>query len=105
MKRRIPVLAGAGSNSAEETIELDRHAEQAGADAQVVVTPYYSKPTQERLYRHFKNVHDSCGLPIAIYNILSRSVIDMTIETMTELAKLPRIVGVKDATGDLAVSL
>src|ERR1035441_1559596 len=102
VKRRIPVLAGTGSNSTEETIELARHAEQAGADAQVIVTPYYNKPTQEGLYRHFKTVHDSCGLPIVIYNIPSRSVIDMTIETMTDLAKLPRIIGVKDATGDLA---
>ena len=99
--RRVPVLAGTGSNSTEETIEFARHAERAGADAQLVVIPYYNKPTQEGLYLHFKAVHDSCGLPIVIYNIPSRSVIDMTIETMTELAKLPRVIGVKDATGDL----
>jgi 4-hydroxy-tetrahydrodipicolinate synthase len=100
-QRRVPVLAGTGSNSTEETIEFARHAERAGADAQLVVTPYYNKPTQEGLYLHFKVVHDSCGLPIVIYNIPSRSVVDMTVETMTELAKLPRIIGVKDATGDL----
>ena len=99
--RRVPVLAGTGSNSTEETIEFAKHAERAGADAQLVVIPYYNKPTQEGLYLHFKAVHDSCGLPIVIYNIPSRSVVDMTVETMTELAKLPRIIGVKDATGDL----
>jgi len=101
VNRRVPVLAGTGSNSTEETIEFALHAESAGADAQLVVTPYYNKPTQEGLYLHFKAVHDSCGLPIVIYNIPSRSVVDMTIETMTELAKLPRILGVKDATADL----
>jgi 4-hydroxy-tetrahydrodipicolinate synthase len=100
-KRRIPVLAGTGSNSTQETIEFARNAERAGADAQLVVTPYYNKPTQEGLYLHFKAVHDSCGLPIVIYNIPSRSVVDMTVETMAQLAKLPRIIGVKDATGDL----
>ena len=100
-RHRVPVLAGTGSNSTDETIEFARHAERAGADAQLVVIPYYNKPTQEGLYLHFKAVHDSCGLPIVIYNIPSRSVVDMTIETLTELAKLPRIIGVKDATGDL----
>jgi len=101
VRRRVPVLAGTGSNSTEETIEFAKHAERAGADAQLVVTPYYNKPTQEGLYLHFKAVHDSCGLPIIIYNIPSRSAVDMTIETMTELARLPRIIGVKDATSDL----
>jgi len=99
---RVPVIAGTGSNSTEETIQFARHAERAGADAQLVVTPYYNKPTQEGLYQHFKAVHDHTGLPIIIYNIPSRSVIDMSIETMRELARLPRIVGVKDATGDLS---
>lgn len=101
VRRRVPVVAGTGSNSTQETIEFARHAERAGADAQLVVTPYYNKPTQEGLYLHFKAIHDSCGLPIIIYNIPSRSVVDMTIETMAELARLPRIIGVKDATGDL----
>jgi 4-hydroxy-tetrahydrodipicolinate synthase len=100
-KRRVPVVAGTGSNSTQETIEFARHAERAGAAAQLVVTPYYNKPTQEGLYLHFKAVHDSCGLPIIIYNIPSRSVVDMAIETMAEVARLPRIIGVKDATSDL----
>ncbi|HXQ65359.1 MAG TPA: 4-hydroxy-tetrahydrodipicolinate synthase [Alphaproteobacteria bacterium] len=100
-KGRVPVIAGTGSNSTEEAIGFARHAEKAGADAQLVVTPYYNKPTQEGLYRHFKAIHDSCALPIVIYNIPPRSVVDMTVETMARLAKLPRIVGVKDATNDL----
>jgi 4-hydroxy-tetrahydrodipicolinate synthase len=100
--RRVPVIAGTGSNSTQETIDFARHAEKAGADAQLVVTPYYNKPTQEGLYQHFKAVHDQSGLPIIIYNIPGRSVVDMSVETMVRLAKLPRIVGVKDATGDLS---
>ena len=99
---RIPVIAGAGSNNTIESIRLAQHAEKVGADAVLVVTPYYNKPTQRGLIAHFTAIHDACGLPIVIYNIPPRSVIDMTPETMGELAKLPRIVGVKDATGDLA---
>ena len=98
---RVPVIAGAGSNNTAEGIALIQHAERAGADAALVVTPYYNKPTQRGLYAHFKAVHDACNLPIIIYNIPPRSVIDMTPETMGELAKLPRIVGVKDATGKI----
>lgn len=99
---RIPVIAGAGSNSTEEAILLTRHAQDAGADAVLVVTPYYNKPTQEGLYRHFKALHDCAEIPILIYNIPSRSVVDMSVETMARLAELPRIVGVKDATGNIA---
>lgn len=95
------MIVGTGSNSTAEAIALARHAERVGANAQVVVTPYYNKPTQEGLYRHFKAIHDACGLPIIIYNIPSRCMIDMTVETMARLAKLPRIIGVKDATNDL----
>jgi len=98
---RIPVIAGAGSNSTAEGIELIRHAEAVGADAALVVTPYYNKPTQRGLIAHFTAMHDACGLPIIIYNIPGRSVVDMLPETMAELAKLPRIVGVKDATGKI----
>ena len=94
---RIPVIAGAGSNNTTEGIDLIRHAERAGADAALVVTPYYNKPTQRGLIAHYTALHDCCTLPIVIYNIPGRSVVDMTPETMGELAKLPRIVGVKDA--------
>ncbi|MCR9114139.1 MAG: 4-hydroxy-tetrahydrodipicolinate synthase [Rhodobacteraceae bacterium] len=99
---RIPVIAGAGSNNTLESIRFMQHAEKVGADAALVVTPYYNKPTQRGLIAHFTALHDCCELPIIIYNIPGRSVVDMTPETMGELAKLPRIVGVKDATGDLA---
>ena len=99
---RVPVIAGTGSNSTEEAIELTRHAKQAGADAALIVTPYYNKPTQEGLYQHYKAIHDACDLPILIYNIPSRSVVDMGIETMSRLSELPNIVGVKDATADIA---
>ena len=99
---RIPVIAGAGSNATAEGIWLIRHAQAAGADAALVVTPYYNKPTQAGLIAHFTAMHDASDLPIIIYNIPGRSVVDMTPETMGELAKLPRIVGVKDATGDLS---
>ncbi|MDC0215718.1 4-hydroxy-tetrahydrodipicolinate synthase [Candidatus Pelagibacter sp.] len=98
---KIPIIAGTGSNSTTEAISLTTHAEKAGADAALVVTPYYNKPTQEGLYQHYKAINDSCGIPIIIYNIPSRSVIDMTVETMTRLFELKNIVGVKDATGDL----
>jgi len=101
-KGRALVVAGAGSNSTDEAIGFMRHAERAGADTALVVTPYYNKPTQEGLYQHFKALHDCCGLPIIIYNIPPRSVIDMSVATMARLAELPRIVGVKDATNDLA---
>ncbi|MEK9725356.1 MAG: 4-hydroxy-tetrahydrodipicolinate synthase [Rhodospirillaceae bacterium] len=100
-KGRVPVIAGAGSNSTKEACELAEHAREAGADAVLVVTPYYNKPTQKGIYEHFKAVHDAGGLPVIIYNIPPRSIIDMTPETMAELAKLPNICGVKDATCDL----
>ncbi len=100
-RKRVPVIAGTGSNNTAEVIDFARHAKKAGADAQLVVTPYYNKPTQEGLYQHYKALHDAVELPIIIYNIPPRCVIDMSVETMARLAKLPRIVGVKDATGDL----
>ena len=98
---RIPVIAGAGSNNTDEAIRFMQFAEKVGADAALVVTPYYNKPTQRGLIAHFTAVHDCCNLPIIIYNIPPRSVIDMTPATMGQLAKLPRIIGVKDATGKL----
>ncbi len=98
---RIPVIAGAGSNNTTESIRLIQFAEKVGADGALVVTPYYNKPSQRGLYLHYKTLHDCCELPIIIYNIPGRSVIDMSPETMGELAKLPRIVGVKDATGKI----
>tara|TARA_B100001123_G_scaffold425250_1_gene537860 strand:- start:1731 stop:2612 length:882 start_codon:yes stop_codon:yes gene_type:complete len=98
---KIPVIAGTGSNSTEEAISLTKHAEKVGADGALVVTPYYNKPTQEGLYQHYKAINDSCGIPIIIYNIPSRSVIDMTVDTMTRLFELKNITGVKDATGVL----
>ena len=99
--KRVPVIAGAGSNNTTEAIRFAQYAERVGADAALVVTPYYNKPTQAGLIAHFTAVHDSCNLPIIIYNIPPRSVVDMSPETMGELAKLPRIIGVKDATGDV----
>jgi len=98
---KIPVIAGTGSNSTDEAISLTTHAEKAGANAALIVTPYYNKPTQEGLYQHYKAINDKCGLPIIIYNIPGRSVIDMSVETMARLFELKNIVGVKDATGDL----
>ncbi len=98
---KIPVIAGTGSNSTEEAISLTKHADKVGANGALVVTPYYNKPTQEGLYQHYKAINDSCGIPIIIYNIPSRSVIDMTVDTMARLFELKNIVGVKDATGDL----
>lgn len=99
---RVPIIAGAGSNSTDEAIHLTQHAQRAGADAALIVTPYYNKPTQDGLYAHFKAVHDSADIPIVIYNIPGRSVVDMSVETMARLYELPNIVAVKDATGDLA---
>jgi 4-hydroxy-tetrahydrodipicolinate synthase len=100
-KGHVPVVAGAGSNSTAEAIERARHAEEAGADAVLVVTPYYNKPTQEGLYQHFKAINDAIGIPIIIYNIPPRSVIDMSVETMARLFELPNIAGVKDATANV----
>jgi 4-hydroxy-tetrahydrodipicolinate synthase len=100
--KRVPVIAGAGSNNTVEAIRFLRHAERVGADAALVVTPYYNKPGPRGLIAHYTALHDACGLPIIVYNIPGRSVIDLQPATMAELAKLPRIVGVKDATGDLA---
>src|SRR6202140_2883095 len=101
VKGRVPVVAGAGSNSTKEAIELSRHAEKAGADAVLVVTPYYNKPTQEGLYQHYKAINDAIGIPIIIYNIPARSVIDMSVDTMKRLFELKNIAGVKDATANV----
>ena len=97
-----PIIAGTGSNSTEEAISLTTHAEKVGADAALIVTPYYNKPTQEGLYQHYKAINDKCGIPILIYNIPGRSVIDMSVDTMARLFELKNIIGVKDATGDLS---
>ena len=100
-KGKIPVIAGTGSNSTEEAISLTKYAEKVGANAALVVTPYYNKPTQEGLYQHFKAINDNCSIPIIIYNIPPRSVVDMSVDTMSRLFELKNIIGVKDATGDL----
>jgi|TARA_B110000211_G_scaffold211824_1_gene251000 4-hydroxy-tetrahydrodipicolinate synthase len=100
-KNRIPVIAGTGSNSTSEAVELSKFADKAGADGLLIVTPYYNKPTQEGLYQHYRKINDNVGIPIIIYNIPSRSVIDMSVETMARLFELKNITGVKDATGDL----
>ena len=100
-KGKIPVIAGTGSNSTVEAIELSKYAEKSGADGLLIVTPYYNKPTQEGLFQHYKKINDNVGIPIIIYNIPSRSVIDMSVDTMSRLFELKNIVGVKDATGDL----
>ncbi|GAB4125521.1 MAG: 4-hydroxy-tetrahydrodipicolinate synthase [Rhodothalassiaceae bacterium] len=99
---RVPVIAGCGSNATATAIDHARHAEKAGADAILLVSPYYNKPGQEGLYAHFRAVHDACGLPVVLYNIPGRSAIDIHIDTLKRLRELPRIVGIKDATGDLA---
>ena len=98
---KIPVIAGTGSNSTDEAIKLTKYAEKVGADAALVVTPYYNKPNQEGLYQHFKSINDNCSIPIIIYNIPPRSVVDMSVDTMARLFELKNIIGVKDATGDL----
>ena len=98
---KIPVIAGTGSNSTDEAISLTKFAEKAGADAALVVTPYYNKPTQEGLYHHYKAINDNCGIPIIIYNIPPRSVVDMSVDTMARLFELKNIIGVKDATANL----
>lgn len=101
-KGKAVVMAGAGSNSTAEAVDFTRHAQKAGADAVLIVCPYYNRPTQEGLFQHYKAIHDASDIPIVIYNIPGRASVDMSVETMARLAKLPRIVGVKDAAGDLA---
>lgn len=102
VKKRVPVIAGTGSNSTQEAIELTQHAKKAGADAALIVTPYYNKPTQDGMYAHFKAIHDAVNIPIVLYNIPGRCVVDLTNDTIARLAELPRIIGIKDAAGDLA---
>lgn len=102
VKKRVPVIAGAGSNNTEEAIDFLEHASSVGADAGLIVTPYYNKPTQEGMYQHFKVLNDVSNIPLLIYNIPGRCIVDMSIETMTKLSKLKNIVGVKDATADLS---
>ena len=102
VKKRVPVIAGAGSNNTEEAIDFLEHATSVGADAGLIVTPYYNKPTQEGMYQHFKVLNDVSNIPLLIYNIPGRCIVDMSIETMTRLSKLKNIVGVKDATADLS---
>lgn len=99
---RVPVIAGTGSNSTDEAIALTQHAKKSGADAALVVTPYYNKPTQDGLYAHYAAIHDAAQLPLIIYNIPSRSAVNMTTETMAKLGELPMVIGVKDASGDIA---
>ena len=101
-KGKVPVIAGTGSNSTDEAVDLTRHAEKAGADAALIVLPYYNKPTPEGQYRHFKAIHDAVDIPIIIYNVPPRTAVDMSVETMARCATLPRVIGVKDATADLA---
>ncbi|MFL5055534.1 MAG: 4-hydroxy-tetrahydrodipicolinate synthase, partial [Microvirga sp.] len=101
-KGRVPVIAGAGSNNTAEAIDLAKHAEEAGADALLVVTPYYNKPTQEGLYQHFKAINDAIGIPIIMYNIPARSIVDINVDTMKRLYELKNIAGVKDATANMA---
>jgi 4-hydroxy-tetrahydrodipicolinate synthase len=101
-RKRVPVIAGTGSNSTDEAIDLTQHAQKAGADAALIVLPYYNRPTPEGQYLHYKAIHDATDIPIIIYNVPPRSAVDMSVDTMARLAKLPRIVGVKDATADLA---
>ena len=101
-KGRVPVVAGAGSNSTSEAIDFSKHAEKAGADAVLIVTPYYNKPTQEGLYQHYKAINDAIGIPIIIYNIPGRSIVDMSVDTMKRLNELKNIAGVKDATANMA---
>jgi 4-hydroxy-tetrahydrodipicolinate synthase len=99
---RVPIIAGTGSNCTSEAVALTRHAKEAGADGALVVTPYYNKPTQEGLYLHYKAINDAADIPIIIYNIPGRSIVDMSVETMTRLFKLPNIAGLKDATANMA---
>jgi 4-hydroxy-tetrahydrodipicolinate synthase len=101
-KGKVPVIAGAGSNSTAEAIAMTQHAAKVGADAVLSVAPYYNKPTQEGLYQHFKAIHDASDIPIIVYNIPARSIVDISVDTFVRLAKLPRVVGVKDSTMDLA---